>query len=485
MKRLSLLLALIAFITPVQAQLELHKGDNIAIVGSGLADRQQHHAWLEALIHQANPNLELKVRNLGFATDEVNVHPRSDDVPPTEYFLNMKPGLLTKGGVQPDAGSAQYLGKGGKAEVIYHSGADFHANVILAYWGFNESFKGEAGLENFKNALNEYLKTQLNADYGKGKPKIVLFSPIAHENLKDPVDFPDGSSNNKNLELYSKAMAEVAKANNIPFVDLFTESQKLYAQYSRPLTINGIHLNEEGDKMLAPVQFKAVFGKEAPKTDLPSVEKIRQAVLEKNVQWHHRYRTVDQFNIYGQRSRIKYEGVDNATVLGQEMAQRDVKVANRDQAVWAVAQGKNYIVKDDNLPPVQLTPPNRKDAVPYLDGAEALKYLTVPEGCKVEFIASEKEFPELVNPVQMNFDTRGRLWISAWPTYPETTPTTTNFDKLLVFDIDPKTGKFAKCTTYADGLNCPTGFQLYKDGALVMQSPDMWFIRDTDGDGKA
>ncbi|MEY4485263.1 MAG: hypothetical protein RL693_2715, partial [Verrucomicrobiota bacterium] len=74
---------------------------------------------------------------------------------------------------------------------------------------------------------------------------------------------------------------------------------------------------------------------------------------------------------------------------------------------------------------------------------------------------------------------------AAWPTYPETMPTTKNFDKLLVFDIDPKTGKFTKCTTFLDGLNCPTGFQLYKDGVIVMQSPDMWFVRDTDGDGKA
>ncbi len=468
MKKHSILLALTTFITPLQAQLELHQGDHIAIVGSGLADRQQHHGWLETLIHQANPNLELTVRNLGFAADEVNLHPRSADVPPTEYFLGLRKGDVTvKGGI------------------IYKAGTDFSANIILAYWGFNESFKGKPGLDNFKKALDEYLKIHLGADYGKGNPKIVLLSPIAHEDLKVPTNFPDGSSNNENLELYTTAMAEVAKANNVPFVDLFTESKKLYAQSSRPLTINGIHLTEEGDKFLAPVQLKGIFGKEAPMTDQPSVEKIRQAVLEKNVQWHHRYRTVDQFNIYGQRSRIKYEGVDNATILGEEMAQRDVKVANRDRAVWAAAQGKNYIVKDDNLPPVQITPPNRKDAVPYLKGEEALEYLTVPEGCKIEFIASEKEFPELVNPVQMNFDTRGRLWISAWPTYPETTPTTTNFDKLLVFDIDEKTGKFTKCTTFADGLNCPTGFQLYKDGALVMQSPDMWFIRDTNGDGKA
>jgi len=46
--------------------------------------------------------------------------------------------------------------------------------VILAYWGFNESFKGEAGLADFKQALDEYLKHLAKADYGKGKPRVVL-----------------------------------------------------------------------------------------------------------------------------------------------------------------------------------------------------------------------------------------------------------------------------------------------------------------------
>ncbi len=473
-KLLSLLLALTV---SLQAEIELKQGDHIAIVGSGLADRQQHHGWLEALIHKTYPDLQLTVRNLGFAADEVNVHPRSDEVPTTEYFLDMKPGTLAT--------------KVGETEVVYTAGADFHANVILAYWGFNESFKGEAGLADFKKALDEYLKKQLNADYGKGKPRVVLLSPIAHENLKS-ADFPDGAANNKNLAAYTAAMAEVAKTNSVPFVDLFAASQTLYASAARPLTINGVHLSEAGDKALAPVQFKALFGKEAPSTDDPYIAKIREAVLEKNVQWHHRYRTVDQYNIFGQRSRIKYadaitktNGVDNATILGAELAQRDVKTANRDKAVWAAAQGKSYEVKDDNLPPVPAVAPNRPEPVPYLGGAEALQHLTTPEGVKVDFIASEVEFPDLINPVQMNFDTRGRLWVAVWPSYPETTPTTKVFDKLLVFDIDPKTGKFTKCTTFLDGLNCPTGFQLYKDGVLVMQSPDMWYVRDTDGDGKA
>ncbi|MEO6784768.1 MAG: HEAT repeat domain-containing protein, partial [Chthoniobacteraceae bacterium] len=472
-----------AFVAPASAQqathLELKKGDNIAIVGSGLADRQQHQGWLESLIHKAYPDLDLTVRNLGFAADEVNVHPRSDEVPTTEDFLNIKPGT-TQGNLSP---SDNRRAKNAGSDVIYHWGADFHASVILAYWGFNESFKGEAGLADFRKALDEYLKHLAAADYGKGKPRVVLLSPIANENVKDPTDYPDGSANNKNLAVYTRAMAEVAKTNGVQFVDLFSASQELYAKAARPLTINGIHLSDEGDKQLAPAQFKAIFGKDAPSTTDPAVEKIRAAVLDKNAQWHHRYRTVDQYNIYGGRSRIKYEGVDNATIMGEEMADRDIKVANRDKAVWAAAQGRSYVVDDSDLKPVDKVPPNRPVPVPYMDGAEAVQHIKVPEGCKVEFIASEKEFPELINPVQMNFDTRGRLWVSAWPTYPESTPTDKNMDKLLVFDIDPKTGKFAKCTTFADGLNCPTGFQLYKDGVIVMQSPDMWFLRDTSGKG--
>lgn len=451
------------------AALELQKGDHIAIVGSGLADRQQHHAWLETLIHRNFPELDLTFRNLGFAADEVNRHPRSDEVPKTEYFLNMNKGDTAT--------------KVGNTDVVYKAGTDFHATVILAYWGFNESFKGPAGLEEFRKNLDQYVKSTLSANYGAGAPRLVLFSPIAHENLKDE-NFPDGSATNQNLQLYTAIIAEVAQANHVQFVDLYHPSLSLYSKAPAPLTINGIHLTENGDKALAPVQYAALLGKSAPSMEDPQLEQIRAAVLEKNVQWHHRYRTVDQFNIYGQRSRIKYEGVDNATILGQEMAQRDVKTANRDRAVWAAARGQAFTVKDDNLPKVDLTPANLKNEVPYLDGEAALAHLAVPEGCKIEFIASEATFPELVNPVQMNFDTKGRLWAAVWPSYPETTPTTTNFDKLIYFDLDPKTGKALKCTTYIDGLNCPTGFQFYKDGVIIMQSPDLWFVRDTDGDGK-
>ncbi len=111
--------------------------------------------------------------------------------------------------------------------------------------------------------------------------------------------------------------------------------------------------------------------------------------------------------------------------------------------------------------------------------------MTLAKGCKVNLFASEEQFPELVKPVQMAWDTRGRLWVSVWPNYPERTPTSTTGDRILILEDTDGDGRADKVTTFIDGLNCPTGFQFYKDGILLMQSPDLWFVRDTDGDGKA
>ena len=448
------------------ALLELGKGDHVAIVGSGLADRLQHDGWLETLIQKAFPADQLTIRNLAFSGDEVVSRLQTDTGATREQWLTT-----------------------------------LKTDVILAFYGFNESFAGPAGIDKFKQELDGYLKGTLKAKYDetRASPRVVLFSPIAQEkhpdaNLKDP------AANNANLALYTAAMAEVAKANNVPFVDLFAASQKLYAAARQPLTFNGIHLTEAGNKALAPVIFSAVFA-QAPPSPSAGLEKLRAAVVDKSETWHDRYRTVDSYNIYEARSKIGYESgkgeggkpgpkITNAEVMHQEMAVRDVMTANRDQRVWSLAQGGDAKVDDSNLPPVMkvgtnLPGTNPDGSHPFLGGEEAITKMTMPTGCKVTLFASEEQFPELVKPVQMAWDTKGRLWVAAWKNYPERTPDSKDGDKLLIFEDTNGDGKADKCTTFVDNLNCPTGFQLYKDGVLVMRSPDLLFLRDTDGDGKA
>ena len=445
-----------ASLAPAQqpTKLELKAGEHIALLGGSLADRMQHDGWLETLIAAKFPKHDLVFRNLAASADEVATWHRSENFGSRDQWLER-----------------------------------VKADVIFACYGFNESFKGEAGLAKFKADLDKFLKDSKTKNYsGKAAPRVVLFSPIANEKMSDP-NQPDPSANNANLEKYTTAMAEVAKANEVLFVDLFTASQQLYKKSGKePLTFNTFMLTEAGNKALAPEAFRALFGESAPSG---SFEKLRLAVVDKNLEWHRRYRTVDGYNVYGGRSRLSFPkagkgspNISNFDVMQQEMTQRDVKTANRDLRIWAVAKGGDLKVDDSNLPAVDKLESNRPDVKPFLSGEESIKHMKVPPGCKVTLVASEEQFPELVSPVQMNFDTKGRLWVAAWPSYPEMSPTDKVSDKLIVFDLGDD-GKAKKATTYLDNLNCPTGFQFYKDGVLVMQAPDLWFARDVNGDGKA
>lgn len=484
MKKLLLLLPLLltAF-RPAPAQITLNKGDHAAILGSTTADRMQHSGWFDTLVHAANPDKDIVMRHLAFAADEVATWHRIDGFGTRDEWLQR-----------------------------------VKASVIFAFYGFNESFKGEAGLEKFKKDLEEFIKHTRESDYsGKGAPRLVLVSPIAAEKQSNP-DIADPGPINANLKLYVAAMADVANANKVPFVDLFHPSLQAYADSKRPLTFNGIHLTSEGDKALAPALFKGLFGESAPNAD--SHERLRSAVIARNELWHSRYRTVDGYNVYGGRSGLAYAPgvggfkqneknpekpyVSNYQVMQEEMGVRDLMTSNREAAVWAIAKGGDIQVDDSNLPKVETVKTNlplgsdnfnktpmsgfkvdpKTGLVAFPSGEEVRKKIKAAPRLKIQLSADEKRFPELVKPVQMAFDTKGRLWVSAWTNYPERTPDSKDGDKLLIFEDTNGDGVADKCITFYDKLNCPTGFQFYKDGVLVMRSPDLLWLRDTNGDDK-
>ena len=471
------------------APFELRPGDHISIIGNTLAERMQYDGWLETMIHARFPTHDLTFRNLGFSGDEVDTRLRSKGFGTPDEWLS---------------GNAAPIG--GREENRF-AGTETRADVMFVFFGYNESFAGEAGLDAFRTKLGTWLTHTLAQQYnGKSAPRVVLFSPIAHENLGNP-DLPDGRENNVRLQLYSRAMSEVAAAHGVTFVDLFAPMSRLYESTAEPLTIQGVHLNSAGNRAVAEVIDRSLFGA-ATATPAARLVQLREAVADKNFYWFHRHRVTDGYSTYGDRAFLTFvrgnpRNVDAATakatpkenvlpsnydVLQRELPILDVMTRNRDQHIWAIAKSQPGVsvppVTDRDTPPVVAAGTNLTGAAPFISGEQAIGQMTVAAGMAVNLFASEAEFPELVNPVQMAFDTKGRLWVAVWKNYPHWQPMTAMDDKLLILEDTNGDGKADKRTVFAGDLHNPTGFEFYNDGVIVAQQPNLVFLKDTDGDDR-
>jgi glucose/arabinose dehydrogenase/lysophospholipase L1-like esterase len=437
------------------AKFEISPGQHISIIGGTLAERMQHDGWLEALLQSRFPKHELVMRNLGFSGDALDSRLRVEGFGSQDDWLRR-----TKSG------------------------------VVFAFFGFSESFAGEEGIDDFKSRLTRLIQGMSNQRYnGQEPPALVLFSPIAHEDLKDR-NLPNGSENNQRLKQYTTAMSEVAAEHGVTFVDLFTPTLAAYGEAKEPLTINGVHLNRAGNRVVAEAIDQSLFDNPAPARDEAQLEKLCAAAADKNFYYFSRYQPTDGYNVHGGRSKKVYNGISNVEVMNREMEMLETYAANRDKRIWALAQGSDLVVDDSNLPePIPVTTnikgPGPNGEHEFLSGEAAIEQMKVAEGMKVSLFASEEQFPELVNPVQMAFDTAGRLFVCAWPTYPHWNPREEMNDKLLILIDKDGDGKADECKTFADKLHNPTGFEFWGGGVLVAMAPDILFLKDTDGDDVA
>ncbi|MDP6849540.1 MAG: GDSL-type esterase/lipase family protein, partial [Planctomycetota bacterium] len=429
--------------------------DHLVILGGGIADRMQHDGWLEAILQTETIGLNLTIRNHGFAGDRIDYRPRNKD------FLG------------PD----DYLKLSG-------------ATVIFAMFGYNESFDEDPLA--FKNAISNWIQHTQSQNYsGKGPPRILLISPTAHQNLENP-NFPDGSLNNPRLAAIAAAMEDVAREDGVEFIDLFTPTLHQYSMSKDAFTINGIHLNSQGNKLVAGIIADKLFGekKDRLKTNL---ETLRSAVLDKNWHWHNRYRATDGNDIWGSRADLKFtDNQSNRDVLQHELSQLDVMTRNRDEVIWKIARGESAIADDENVPEsIKVTTNLDKEQLQsgisklgdgsYLGGIEAIEKMTLQDGLEVNLFASEEMFPELVNPVQLGVDPKGRMWVAAWKTYPKWEPMKEMGDCLIILPDDNRDGVADRAITFAYVHN-PTGFEFWNGGVIVASTPGLIFLKDTDGD---
>lgn len=424
--------------------LKLERGARVAFIGNGLFERMQEHGWFEAMVLQRFAKEEIVLRTLAWPGDEITVQPRP------EAFGDLHKHLEAQ-----------------------------KADFIFAAYGFNESFAGAEALPEFERDLAQFIVSLRIRRYnGKSPPQVVLVSPIPHEDVRNP-NLPDGKASNARLKLYSEAMARVAKRCGAAFVDVFTPVRVAMEAASKPapLTGNGIHLTDAGYRTFAEHLFRGLFEESAPAPSLA----LKATVEERNKQFVRRYRALNGFYITG--GRKEPYGVVN---FPGEFEKFDQMVANRDRRAWDISQGKSVPpqVDDSNIPPLpQIT--GTRAINEWLSAADELKAFKVDPRFEVSLFASEEMFPDLAKPIQMRWDTRGRLWVSCSTTYPQVIPGEEPNDKIIILEDTNSDGRADKCSVFATNLHIPLSFEFGDGGLYVSEQPHLTFIKDTDGDGRA
>ncbi len=190
-------------------------GDRVVLIGDALIEREQEQGMVETVITLAHLDKTITFRNLGWSGDTVFGTARARFGTEADGFKHLVEHVLA---LKP--------------------------TVLVVGYGMTDSFAGEAGLPRFKSGLNHLLDV-----LGETRARVLLLSPIAHEDLGRPL--PDPTRHNEVLRLYSAAIREIAAERDATFVDLFKPFLEFMTnrpgpEGGRPLTDDGIHLNRLG-----------------------------------------------------------------------------------------------------------------------------------------------------------------------------------------------------------------------------------------------
>jgi len=463
------------------AMVELAQSQRIVLMGNGLGSRMSDYGHFETGLHLRYPEHDLFVRNIARDGNTPSFRPhsgRQDQLgfPGAEAFHHPYTGGNTANGVGHRETEEEWL-------------AMLRPDILIAFFGFNESFQGDSGIENFRAELDAFVKHTVAQPYnGVAGPQLILVSPTAYQDLTAVMDVPDGVIENQRLAAYTEVMQAVAQENAVPFVNAFEASQRWFRGANEPLTTDGARLNNAGYALFSDFLIEEIFGGTRIVAE-DHREQVHTAVMERHWFWTQDYKMPNGVHVFGRR--YNPFGPENYPFEIEKVREM---TAIRDRAVWAAARGESIDVAALDRATLALpeVPSNynielvRDGSLDISSGEESVSLMTVPAGYRVELFASEEMFPELKNPAQMAFDNRGRLWVATLPTYPHWRPGDPHpEDKLLILEDTNGDGKADKLTVWADSLHLPIGFAIASEGVYVTQGINLVLLKDTNGDDRA
>lgn len=118
-----------------------------------------------------------------------------------------------------------------------------------------------------------------------------------------------------------------------------------------------------------------------------------------------------------------------------------------------------------------------------LTAADSLKTMRLSDDFHVELFAAE---PDVMSPVEMAFDENGNIYVAEMMDYPEDPPAGKPArSRIRLLQDTNGDGKVDRSTIFADQVLAVSGFMPWKGGLIVTNAPDILFMKDENGDGKA
>src|SRR5437867_1150335 len=125
----------------------------------------------------------------------------------------------------------------------------------------------------------------------------------------------------------------------------------------------------------------------------------------------------------------------------------------------------------------------KQSGAPALSPQEALKSFHLSEDFHIELFAAE---PQVVDPVDMAFDENGRIYVAEMIDYPDDPPPgKPPRSRIVLLEDRDGDGHIDHSTIFADNLLAVSGLMPWKSGLIVTTAPQILYLKDTDGDGKA
>ena len=516
--------------------LESQDMNRVTLLGDALISRMEKYGYFETAITSNWPHHDIIFRNIGWPGDDVYGTARAefDDARNTNTWENGPVNgvgyKILKQQLRDTRPTTVIVGYG--SEVAFHNGGisleSFKSGfsrlinelskegkkIILLTPPSQEVKKSEVDdLEVRNNNLRQVSNYILNYGNKHGHQVINIFEKINHNNI-DPLTDNGVHLNDHGYQVLANLMLKELKIHEENKSQILIKPEKnVWANKGAKIT--KVVTNKKGVRFdLTPDRLSSDFLSDSNIIKIPSaknsyalkidgtpiltksnsqwnegivvrggpeikkIKLLRSTIIDKNLQHRRRLRPLNKTYIFLFRS---YE----MGHLQYEMSDFDRLVAAKEELIskFRLPETHRYsIERVDEWKPVHNDPEHEvPKIIPDPDIKKELESMTVPEGLEVNLFASD---PILKNPINMNWDTKGRAWVSMSSTYPHIKPGKEPNDKIVILEDTDNDGVADKSIVFADGLLVPHSVMPVQGGAYVCSATEFLFLADTNGDDR-